>query len=164
MKDKKDTRFEKITMEERHASQHNDALCSEISRRLNEGEKSSFKNDDDGLLIRTIYADLQIAVPHTLKKRVIYISHYPVIAGHPGGRQIYYRIRHHFYWPALAADCYSAVHICPEFSQNLLKHHKNVGERPLFPSTAPFESVCLDILGELVRTPRGHRYVISITH
>ena len=32
----------------------------------------------------------------------------------------------------------------------------------MFPANAPLESVCIDILGELVRTPRGNRYLLVI--
>lgn len=58
---------ERFTMEELLASQHKDAFCSAISHLLNKGEKLSFKNDDDGLLVRTIHADT--VVPYSLKKQ-----------------------------------------------------------------------------------------------
>ena len=159
----KEPQFQKITMEELLSSQHNDAFCAEISRRLNGGEKLSFSHDDNGLLVRTTHPEHQIVVPHSLKKRVLYLNHYPVLAGHPGGRKLYHRIRRHFYWPALAVDCYATVRNCPECARERLKLRKNVGELKLFPATAPNESVCIDILGELVRTPRGHRYLLVIT-
>lgn len=78
-------------MEELLASQHNDAFCSENSPGINEGDKLSFKIDDDGLLISTIHADNQIVVPHSLKKRVLYINDYHVLADNPGGRTLYHR-------------------------------------------------------------------------
>ncbi|MGH0053543.1 MAG: DDE-type integrase/transposase/recombinase [Sphaerochaetaceae bacterium] len=33
----------------------------------------------------------------------------------------------------------------------------------LFPATEPFEMVAIDILGELIRSPRGNRYILVIT-
>lgn len=39
---------------------------------------------------------------------------------------------------------------------------KIVGELLLFPSTAPLESVCIEILGELLRPQRSHRYLLVI--
>ena len=76
---------------------------------------------------------------------------------------MYNRIRRHFYWPALAIDCYITVRNCPDCSRNIIKLRKNVGSLKLFPAKAPLESVCIDILGELIRTPRGHRYLLVIT-
>lgn len=105
MEDKKDSRFENISMEELFSSQHNDAFYSEINLRLNEGEKLSFKYDDDGLLVCTTHTDAQIVVSHSLEKHVLCINYYPILAVHPGGHKLYHRIRRHFYWPALAGDC-----------------------------------------------------------
>ena len=84
------------------------------------------------------------------------------MAGNPGVRKLYAKIRRHFYWPALAADCYATVRNCPDCARNCLKLRKNVGELKLFPSTAPLESVCIDILGELIWSPRGNKYLLVI--
>ena len=71
-----------------------DSFCSEIRRVLN-GGVLAFKFDDDGILIRTAEAGPQIVVTDFLKQRVLYANHYSNLAGHPGGRKLYYRIRRH---------------------------------------------------------------------
>ena len=38
-----------------------------------------------------------------------------------------------------------------------------MGQLKLFPAKAPLESVCIDILGELIRTQRGNRYILDVT-
>ena len=91
------------------------------------------------------------------------LNHRPKLAAHPGGRKLYYRIKRNFYWPALAVDCYATVRNCPECARNRIKLRKNVGELTLFPANAPLESVCIDLLGELMKTPRGNRYLFVIT-
>ena len=90
------------------------------------------------------------------------LNHYPKLAGHPGGRKLYRKIRKHFYWPTLAVDCYAVVRNCPECARNRIKLRKNVGDLTLFPANAPLESVCIDLLGELTRTPRGNKYLLVI--
>ena len=50
----------------------------------------------------------------------------------------------------------------PDCARNRFKLRGNVGELTLFPATAPLEFVCIDILGDLVRTPRGNRYILVI--
>ena len=150
-------------MEEILSAQLHDRLCSDTFIRLNEGEGSAFKIDDNGLLVRTVNPDPQIVVPHSLKKRVLMLNHRPKLAAHPGGRKLYYRIKRHFYRPALALDCYATVRNCPECARNRVKLRKNVGELKLFPANAPLESVCIDILGELSKTPQGYRYLLVIT-
>ena len=155
--------FEPISMEEITVAQHSDNFCTDIARRLNEGVVLPFSHDENGLLVRAAFQSPQIVVPQELKKRVLFLNHYPSLAGHPGGRKLYHRIRRHFYWPALAIDCYATVRNCPDCARNIIKLRKNVGSLKLFPAKAPLESVCIDILGELIRRPRGHRY-LSLIH
>lgn len=52
----------------------------------------------------------------------------------------------------------------PWCARERLKLCKDVGELKRFPATATNESVFIDILGKLCRTPRGHRYVLVITN
>ena len=160
---KKHLHFEPITIEEFIMAQHSDTFCADVCRRLNEGVARPFFIDDNGLLCRSSFSGPQIVVPQSLKKRVLYLNHYPLLAGHPGGRKLYQRIRHHFYWPALEIDCYATVRNCPECARNRIKLRKNTGQLQLFPAKAPLESVCIDLLGELIRTSRGHKYLLVIT-
>lgn len=95
-------------------------------------------------------------------QRVLELSHYPTFAGDPGGRKIYYRVKQHFYWTALAAECYATVLSSAKRPRNRLKLRKNVGALKLFPATAPLKSVCIDILGELVGRALELRYLLVI--
>ena len=93
---------------------------------------------------------------------MLWLKHNPTLAGHPRGRKLYTIIRRHFYWPVLATDCFATVPNCPECAPNRIKLRQNVGELTLFPANTPLESVYIDILGELVRTTRGNRYLLVI--
>ena len=151
-----------ITTEELLTNQLHDAFCSETRRRLERGVAIPFKIDDNGLLVRTVQDPPQVVVPHNLKKKVLHINHHTLLAGHPGGKKLYHRIRKDYYWPSLTVDCYTTVRLCPHCARNRIKLRRNVGELKLFPANAPLESVCIDILGELIRTPRGNRYLLVI--
>ena len=157
-----ETTFEPISQDELVVSQLNDQFCSEIRRRLNEGEGIAFEIDENGLLIRVGEHGPQIVVPHSLKQKILHVNHYAKTAGHPGGRKLYQRIRRHFYWPALAVDCYATVKRCPHCASNRFKLRQNVSELQLFPANAPLESVSIDILAEFIRTPRGKEYLLVI--
>lgn len=156
--------LKQIKMEEVISSQHKDAFCAEISRHLNGGENMSFVQDKNFLLSLTMYPEHQIVVSHSVQNRVLYLSHYRVLAGHLGGLKLHHLIRQHFYWPERATFCYATVRNCPRFSRKRLQLPKNVGELKLFPATALNESVCIDILGEPVRNLRGHRYSLVTTN
>lgn len=150
-------------MEELVNSQPRDLFCSEILRKLKEWKNTAFYIDDTGLLVRTLQANPQLVIPHSLKERILVVSHYPALGGHPDGRRLYYRIKRYFYWPSLAADCYGTVRNCSICTRNRIKQRRNVGELKIFPASAPLESTCIDILGDLIKTPRDSRYLLVIT-
>ena len=155
--------FEPITREELLQAQLRDEFCASIRRKLNEGGEMSFEINDDGILVRSGDKGEQIVVPHSLKQRILYINHHTLLAGHPGGRKLYYKIRKDFYWPALAVDCYATVRKCPHCARNRIKLRKNVEQLQLFPATEPLTSVCIDILGEFIKTQRRNEYLLVIT-
>ena len=158
-----DPMFQQISIEELLVTQQSDAFCMDIRRRLNEGVVMAFGFNDAGLLIRKSEIGPQIVIPHVLKARVLHIHHYARLAGHPGGRKLYQTIRRYMYWPASAVDCYATVRRCPTCARNRIKLRKNVTELQLFPAEAPLELVSIDVLGELIKTARGHEYLLVIT-
>ena len=88
-----DVQFDPILMDEFITAQLHDLFCSDVCRHLNEEEGLAFELDDNGLLVRTATHDHTIVVPHSLKKRVLWLIHYTTLAGHPGGRKVYSKIR-----------------------------------------------------------------------
>ena len=158
-----DSTFQPISIEELLKAQLTDAFSVDVRRRLNKAEVNAFDLDDNGILVRTSDKGNQIVAPQSLKDRILHINHYPKLAGHPGGRKMYYKIRKDFYWPALAVDCYATVRRCPHCARNRIKLRRNATELQLFPATAPLTSVCIDVLGEFIKTKRGHEYLLVIT-
>ena len=76
---------------------------------------------------------------------------------------MYLQIRKYWYWPALAVDCYIKVPNCPQCARNQIKLRRNVEQLQLFPATEQLTSVCIDILGEFIKTPRRNEYLLFIT-
>ena len=122
----KNLHFDQITMDELISAQLHDVFCADVRRRLNEGEGVRFELNKDGLLVRTATPDQQVVITHALKKRVLWLNHNPTLSGHPGGRKLYARVRRHFYWPALATDCYSTVRNCPESHETVSSYAKTL--------------------------------------
>ena len=85
------------------------------------------------------------------------LNHRPKLPAHLGIQKIYYRIKQYFYWIYLSVDCYGTVWNCPKCARNLVKLRNNVGEITLLPAYGHLESVCIDILGELSKTPGGYQ-------
>ena len=152
-----------INREELLRHQLADDFCTHIRTRINRGDDIPFETDDSGVLIRTVHAHPQVVVPHDLKSRVLHMGHHSKLAGHPGGRKMYYTLSRDYYWPALAVDAYATVRNCVRCAQERVKLVRKTKRLKLFPAQAPLESVSIDILGELIRTPRGHRWLLVIT-
>ena len=72
-------------------------------------------------------------------------------------------IRKHMYWPALAADCYATTRKCSSCAKNRVKLRAHTNQLQLFPPAGPLESVAIDVFGELLATPRGHKYLLVIS-
>lgn len=153
-----------MTLIELIAVKYYSIFFSDICHRLDEVERLSFAHYNNGLLIRTIATNPQIVIPHSLKQRVLVLSHYSVTISHPGDRKLHFRIKRHFFWPSFPVDCYATVRNCAECT-NCIKLRRNVGFMKLFSATAPLESVSIEkYLCVLIRTLRGHKYIPLITY
>lgn len=153
-KEAKGHRMEQMSIEGLLESQHNDAFFAEISRPLNHLEQLSFYHNENELLVQKIHPEHDIVVRPLLKKLILYFSHHPLLSVHPSGRRLFHRIRCHVYYLALEVNCSAAIRNFSECDRERLKHRTNVREQKLFPATEHSQSVCMDILGEVVRTVR----------
>ena len=140
-----------------------DAFCTRIRGRINGGFDLPFVVNDRGFLVRMVESNPQIVVPHSLQQRVLHLSHYVKLGAHPGGRKLYLTLRRDFYWPAMAFDCYAVSRSCTDCARNNVKLRRYSKNLSLFPARAPLEFIAIDILGELIKTARGNRFLLVIT-
>ncbi|CDF38512.1 unnamed protein product [Chondrus crispus] len=84
--------------------------------------------------------------------------------GRPPGRQETLQDNQKiFYWPTMALDCYAVAKNCAACARERVKLRRNTNEMKLFTPKAPLEFVAIDILGELITTKRGNRYILVIS-
>lgn len=159
------TEVSPISIEEYIAAQASDAWCQVIAGKIDEGNEERFKRDDRGLLVRVAPLDLahQVLVPKDLRPRVLHLSHYPRLVGHPGTTRMYQTLRRAFYWPAMALDVVQTVRSCIPCARERVKLRRHSGWLKLFPATRPLEFVSIDILGPLRRTKDGNENLLVIT-
>ena len=146
-----------ITLEDLVLAQASDPFCKVIRSRLNGREDLPFAVDDRGFLSRYEEAFPRILIPQTLKPRVLYISHHAKLAAHPGVRKMYAALRRFLYWPAMAVDVYAVPRNCVSCAKNRISLRKHRNFLKLFPARA------IDILRELIKTPRGICYMLVIS-
>lgn len=63
----------------------------------------------------------------------------------------------------MAIDAYSVVRNCVACTEERVKLRKVTKELQLFPARAPLEFISMDLLGELITTPRKNRWLLVIT-
>ena len=98
-----------ITLEDFVRSKASDTFSQSIRSRLDDGEEVPFADNDRGFLIRLVEANEQIAIPQELRTRVLHISHFAKVSGHPGVRNHYTKLRLFFYWPFMPLECYATA-------------------------------------------------------
>ena len=151
-----------VTREEIVREQAEDPYCKDIRSTINQGHILPFEDDDTGVLIRTVTRNPQVVIPQKLKARLLHFTHHALLSGAPGGRKLYYTLRRDYYWPSMAVDAYDTVRNCTDCARNRIKLRRNSSKLKLFPAKAPLESVAMDILGQLIRTARGNRFLLVI--
>jgi len=153
-----------ISVEELIAAQSKDEYCRKLMTE-SDTEGSRFSYDEEGVLIRLSPLDhaQQRVIPLRLQARVLYLSHYPLTAGHPKGSKMYDTMRRHYYWPNMANDVYQTVRDCRACAQTRGTFYKHQRPLRLFPAAGPLEFIAMDLLGPLTKTRRGHTDILVMT-
>ena len=154
-----------IRIDELIAAQQEDRYCQSVRERMDQGQSERFQEDSRGLIVRISPLDdiRQIVAPKTLRPKILHMSHYPTLAGHPGGRRMFETIRRTFYWPSMGVDVYTTARQCSSCARENVKLRKHASSMKLFPAAKPLEFLAIDLLGPLPRTPKGFRYILVIT-
>lgn len=109
---------------------------------------SVYSYDWKGVLIKQarIHGALQRVVPLSLRAGILYMSYYPVLAGHRGNSRLYDSLRHDNYWCHMNNDAYTTVVDCQSCAMQSLRacHQKLLR---LFVAIEPLEFLTMDILG-----------------
>ena len=146
-------------------AQESDFELRSLRSRLERGvdNRLPYALDDDGLIYRSADGHKQLLIPRSLQPRVLQLSHYAKMAGHPGGRRLYHFLKRNFYWPSMSLDCYGVSRNCVQCARNRVRLRRGSKEMQLFPAQRPLECVAIDILGPLIKSERGYRFVLVIT-
>ena len=154
-----------VTIDQIRKAQHDDQDCQRVQKRIEEGVRTPYIEDERGLLVRISPKDgaVQILVPKELRQKVLFLAHYTPVAGHPGVSKQYYTMRQTFYWPSMFHDIQQASINCHECAMERVKLRAHKSPMKLFPATEPLEFVAIDLLGPLLRSSTGHRFILVIT-
>jgi len=127
-------------------------------------DKSRFRRDPNGLLVRTTSLDgaTQVYVPTHMRYGVMMREHYPPQAGHPGPHKMYTSMRRWFCWESMMVDVYAFVANCIQCARNRVGKRRKTNYLKPFPPTEPLTDLCIDLFGSLPRTAAGNEHLLVI--
>jgi len=151
-----------LTLAELLEGQAEDGRCKEVRATMDGNDKSRFRDDPNGLLVRTVPLDgvAQVFVPTHMRYGVTIREHYPLQAGHPGANKMYTSMRRWFYCESMVVDVYAFVANCTQCARNRVGKRRKTNYLKTFPPTKPLTNLCKDLLGPLPRTAAGNEHLL----
>ena len=105
----------------------------------------------------------QILVPISCRKKVLSLAHDGLMSGHMGIKRTLQRVLTNFYWPGVNKDvtyyCRSCD-VCQKTTDKGRERPAPLGEMPII--SVPFQRVAIDLVGPVVPSRRGHRFILTV--
>ena len=106
----------------------------------------------------------QLAIPQTLREKVMSLGHDSIMSGHQGVKKTYDRVTAEFFWPGVHADVQRYCRSCDICQRTTPKGRVSkmpLGQMPLI--DRPFKRVAVDLVGPIApMTDRGNRYILTM--
>lgn len=125
------------------------------------GSANSYDRSRVLIIQAQINGVLQKALPTSLRARILYLAHFPILAGHPGEKQLYDTLRHEYYCPHMAHAAYSIGPGCQSGAEHgtIACHFKQL---PLFSESGPLCISCNVNSSSLPKAKPGNQHVIVL--
>ena len=105
----------------------------------------------------------RLVVPETCRPMIMHLAHTLPWAGHLGRNKTYLRIASRFYWPSMYTDVQTFCKTCPTCQKTCyVRQSDRAYLQPLPVISTPFRRIAMDIVGPLVRSSRGHQYILVV--
>jgi transposase InsO family protein len=111
------------------------------------------------------YKGSRVVVPDTdgLRELLLHEYHNSPTAGHRGISRTSEAISRHYYWPRMDAEVRRHVQKCPSCQRNKPSNTKPAGAAQSLPIPRTcWESVSIDLITQLPKTPNGHDAILVI--
>ena len=105
----------------------------------------------------------QIVLPRCYRRIVLKLAHSIPLSGHLGRRRTRDRISQRFYWPRWAQDVTEYCRSCEACQKTMSGRVREKARLISLPIIdIPFSRIAMDIVGPLVRSKSGHKYILVI--
>ena len=104
--------------------------------------------------------NLRLVIPQGLRRMILTLHHNDNFSAHVGRDRVFESISRRYFWPGLYNDVQRWMNACIECNKRKPPQPKWNGKLIPITSNAPFELVCIDLLGPFKKTVRGNKYVL----
>uniref|UniRef100_A0A8C5WDV1 Gypsy retrotransposon integrase-like protein 1 n=1 Tax=Leptobrachium leishanense TaxID=445787 RepID=A0A8C5WDV1_9ANUR len=104
----------------------------------------------------------QLMVPQNFRNTVLNLAHNHILGGHLGIDKTKERILRRFYWPGVFAAINRYCTSCPKCQLTAPAPGFRSPLVPLPILDVPFERIAMDLVGPLVKSARGHQYILVV--
>ena len=122
--------------------------------------------NDQGLLCRKWFdynnekIRVQIVVPEEMQKKVVTQAH--LNCGHMGVAKTFEQVQRNYYWPGFSKSVEVFCKACDICARNKVVPRPKYPLKPIEVVAVPFHMVGIDIIGPLVLTRAGNRYILTL--
>ncbi|XP_042247194.1 uncharacterized protein LOC121882816 [Thunnus maccoyii] len=105
----------------------------------------------------------RLVVPGSCRPMIMHLAHTLPWSGHLGRNKTYLRLASRFYWPSMYTDVQTFCRTCPTCQKTCYVCQSDRAYlQPLPIISTPFRRIAMDIVGPLVRSSRGHQYILVV--
>jgi hypothetical protein len=123
----------------------------------------------DGLLVKRFHKrdnsgfHLQLVTPKKFRKEAMTLAHDNLLSGHLGRKKTQEKVSRNFFWFEMREDISAYVAGCKTCEKNRKPYKAPRAELGRMAVGAPLDRLSSDILGPLPETPRGNKYILTVT-
>lgn len=144
-----------------------DEELKKIINKINNDENvRDYYLDEDDLLIKKSNSeevDDRVVIPKSLVKEIIKNFHDLPFVGHMGVSKTYNLLKDRVYWENMSQDIKDYIKKCISCNERKTSpHHRKAPLQKFQPANYPLELVAMDIVGPLVTSNDGNKYILTV--
>ncbi|XP_069045871.1 uncharacterized protein [Lepisosteus oculatus] len=104
----------------------------------------------------------QLLIPRPYQMKLLNLAHSHLLGRHLGVKKTSERLLSRFFWPGIYKAIEKYCRECPECQKSAPQPYYRNPLIPLPIIETPFERIGMDLVGPLIRTTKGHQYILVI--
>lgn len=104
----------------------------------------------------------QMVLPQPYRETALRMAHMSTLAGHFGKTKTTLKLMMRFFWPGIRKDVIQMCRACPTCQKTAKRRTPRYPLVPLPILSRPFSRIAMDLVGPLVVSEEGHRYILTV--